>query len=73
MVNLNPNGKTGKWYVPRLPGESDASLKERRHVAYFEEQLEEDKEWWDRMGVPVDFSDSRVIDSVAGTVHSLSK
>jgi SAM-dependent methyltransferase len=66
MINLNPKGKTGKWDVPRLPGESDASLKERRHVAYFEEQLEEDKEWWDRMGVPVDFCDSRVLDLGCG-------
>jgi SAM-dependent methyltransferase len=66
MVNLNPKGKTGKWDVPRLPGESDASLKARRHVAYFEEQLEEDREWWCRMGVPVDFSDGRVLDLGCG-------
>jgi SAM-dependent methyltransferase len=66
MADLNPKGKKGKWEVPRLPGESDTCLQERRHLAYFQEQLEENKEWWDRMGVPIDFSGSRVLDLGCG-------
>jgi SAM-dependent methyltransferase len=66
MINQNPKGKKGKWEVPRLPGESDASLQNRQHLAYFEEQLEENKEWWERMGVAVNFSDCRVLDLGCG-------
>lgn len=56
------------WNLPPLPGETDSSLKERRHRAYFEWQLRESiPDWWSRFQRPVpDFTGAAVMDLGCG-------
>ena len=54
------------WELPRLPGETDAELAERRNRRYYEEQVEDNIKWWNRLGVSVDLAGKRVLDIGCG-------
>ncbi len=54
------------WELPALPGEDDAALNERRNAQYFEEQLQDNVQWWNRVGWPFDFRGTHVLDLGCG-------
>lgn len=58
--------KVNAWELPRLPGETDADLTARMNRCYYEEQLEDNIKWWNRIGVSVDFTGKRVLDIGCG-------
>ncbi|MCB1883767.1 MAG: class I SAM-dependent methyltransferase [Geminicoccaceae bacterium] len=54
------------WALPPLPGESEAALRERRDQAYFDQQREDSREWWRRMGGETPLAGLRVLDFGCG-------
>ncbi|MGZ4993528.1 MAG: class I SAM-dependent methyltransferase [Methylobacter sp.] len=52
--------------LPRLSGETDVELAERRNRRYYEEQVEVSIKWWNRVGVSVDLAGKRVLDIGCG-------
>lgn len=58
--------KIPPWRLPSLPGENEAETNERRNRAYFEEQLDNNMEWFQRMGGALDFVGKRVLEIGCG-------
>jgi SAM-dependent methyltransferase len=54
------------WQLPRRPGETDAELTARRDRQYFLDQIEENIEWWRRMGISIDLVGKRVLEVGCG-------
>lgn len=54
------------WLIPPLPGESEASLWQRRHEAYFGRARNSDIPEWQRRIGPIDFAGKRVLEIGSG-------
>jgi SAM-dependent methyltransferase len=54
------------WQLPPYPGESEAELHDRQDRAYFEEQIEDTADWWQRMGGDIDLTGLSVLDFGCG-------
>jgi 2-polyprenyl-3-methyl-5-hydroxy-6-metoxy-1,4-benzoquinol methylase len=54
------------WELPRLPDETEHEHQARMNEQYFNEQLQDNEEWWVRIGGSFDFSNRRVLDVGCG-------
>jgi SAM-dependent methyltransferase len=54
------------WQLPRTEWEREEEYEERVATAYFAEQIQENLEWWDRMGGPTDVRGARALDLGCG-------
>lgn len=54
------------WALPVLPGEHEDALRDRRALAYFDWQTEDNVEFWRRIGRDVDVSHARILELGCG-------
>lgn len=63
---MRPLSSLRPWELPPRPGESEAALRERQDRAYFEEQVADSEDWWERMGGGVPLQGCAVLDFGCG-------
>jgi 2-polyprenyl-3-methyl-5-hydroxy-6-metoxy-1,4-benzoquinol methylase len=54
------------WELKPLPGETPEELQHRQNEQYFREQVEDNVQWWDRVGYQCDFRGAKVLDLGCG-------
>jgi 2-polyprenyl-3-methyl-5-hydroxy-6-metoxy-1,4-benzoquinol methylase len=58
--------KIKAWELPRRSGETDAEFRERKNRCYFDQQIDDNREWWRRIGSAPDLSGKRVLEIGCG-------
>ena len=67
MADSHHKDQCQPWLLPRLPGETDVELQQRRNQAYFDEQRSDScPEWWLRMDIDMPVDGLRVLDLGCG-------
>ena len=54
------------WELKPMPGESEKQLQYRQGEQYFQEQIEENVQWWERLDFRCNFRDAKVLELGCG-------